>query len=58
MSAALAERAAAVAAELERQDAGALRERLLAGHGLQPDELAGWSYGGTSLGLPGWIATP
>ena len=32
-----------------------LRALLQAGHPLSADELAGWTYRGTSLGLPGWV---
>ena len=43
------------AAELLHASRAELRTLLRAGHALEAEQLAGWTYRGTSLGLPGWV---
>lgn len=48
-------RAGEILEELLSSSQAALAERLLGGHAIDPEALAGWLYRGVSLGLPGWV---
>ncbi|MGE0711065.1 MAG: hypothetical protein AB7N76_28670 [Planctomycetota bacterium] len=52
---ALAAARRALVGEVLGLDRAGLRARLRAGHDVDPQQLAGWVYRGTSLGLPGWV---
>lgn len=45
----------ALADALHRLPHAELRARIAAGHPVDPEALAGWTYRGTSLGLPRWV---
>lgn len=45
----------AVSGDLLQASRAELHARLLAGHAVAAEQLAGWTYRGTSLGLPGWV---
>lgn len=44
-----------IARLLRTADRAELRRRILGGHPVDPEAIAGWVYRGTSLGLPGFV---